>query len=196
MFRLVDGLPRSYGDGSSVIFLVLASAMVLMVSGCATVMDGTSQNVTFNSYPNGVKLFHNGVQIGVTPLTADLDRSDDTVILAKGRLSRAKNTTANKSKFMDMGEYNLLRLIRVRASGAVIEYSPNTYYVTLEPKDSPQHTHTQDVPLDNDKKVRGTSSGTLRTSPRTLPKETANTSPRFGQCSTFPKPNTSSCLKN
>lgn len=141
------------------IFVLGASALVIMASGCATIVDGTSQNVTFNSHPNGVKLFHNGVQIGMTPLTADLDRSEDTVILAQKEGYQDQKiqlqTKLNGSFWGNIISGGVVGSITDSASGAAIEYSPNTYYVTLEPKDTPQHAHTQDVPLDKDKKVRG-----------------------------------------
>jgi hypothetical protein len=144
---------------TSRLFMFVASAMVLTGSGCATLVDGGSQNVTFNSHPNGAKLLHNGVQIGVTPLTADLDRSEDTVILAQKEGYHDQQiqlqTKANAWIWGNIICCGLLGSTTDTASGAAIEYSPNTYYVTLEPKESHQYSKTQDVPLDKDKKVRG-----------------------------------------
>lgn len=43
--------------------------IALLAVGCATIVDGSSQPVTFNSEPNRAKIFINGAQMGVTPLT-------------------------------------------------------------------------------------------------------------------------------
>ena len=48
--------------------LILVVAFTVMSSGCATLLSGTSQNVTINSNPPGahVKI---GYQSGITPIT-------------------------------------------------------------------------------------------------------------------------------
>jgi hypothetical protein len=63
--------------------LVPALVLIMIFSGCATIVDGTSQPVTFNSEPNRAKIFINGMQMGVTPLTIQVKRSKNTVIVAK-----------------------------------------------------------------------------------------------------------------
>lgn len=64
--------------------LAVMMASVALMSGCATVVDGTSQPVTFKSNPEGVKVYYvNGDLLGVTPFTAQLDRDGDTTFVAK-----------------------------------------------------------------------------------------------------------------
>ena len=63
--------------------IVYVIALILATSGCATVIDGSSQLVTFNSSPNGARVYANGMEVGTTPLTTSLKRSKTTMILAK-----------------------------------------------------------------------------------------------------------------
>lgn len=140
-------------------YLIFAFLGTLSISGCATIIDGTTQNITFNSQPNGVKIFVNGAQIGVTPLTTQIKRSKDTIILAQKAgyqdqqiQLQTKLNTYFWGNIICGGVYGSTTDY---ASGAITEYSPSMYYVTLETKENPIYSRTQDVPLDGDKKVRG-----------------------------------------
>lgn len=58
--------------------------MMALVSGCATVVDGTTQQVSFTSSPLGVSVYKvNGDLLGVTPFTATLDRDGDKQYVAR-----------------------------------------------------------------------------------------------------------------
>ena len=57
--------------------------LVLVTSGCATILDGSNQPVTFNSSPNGAHILVNGMQMGVIPLITQVKRSKTTMILVK-----------------------------------------------------------------------------------------------------------------
>ena len=48
---------------------------VLLLSGCATIFTGSSDNVTFKSVPEGAKVEINGATVGRTPITIPLKRS-------------------------------------------------------------------------------------------------------------------------
>jgi hypothetical protein len=61
----------------------ILTILAVTASGCATIVDGSSQPVTFNSEPNRAKIFLNGTQVGVTPLTLQVQRSKTTVVVAK-----------------------------------------------------------------------------------------------------------------
>lgn len=55
-----------------------------LLGGCATVVDGTTQPVTFKSNPAGVTVYRaNGEVLGVTPFTLKMARSGDTTFVAK-----------------------------------------------------------------------------------------------------------------
>ena len=54
-----------------------AIALMLCISvfgqGCATIFKGTTQDVSFNSYPEGARLVVNGIDRGITPAYLEVD---------------------------------------------------------------------------------------------------------------------------
>jgi hypothetical protein len=116
---------------STLTYLVL----VLTMSGCATIVDGTSQPVTFNSEPNRAKILINGVQVGVTPLTIQVKRAKNTMIVAKkDGYEPQQLPLQTKTNTYFWG--NILFLYGSTTdyfSEAMIEYSPNMYFITLDP---------------------------------------------------------------
>lgn len=63
--------------------LVLLSLLLcfsISVSGCATVMGGTTQKVGISSTPSGALVRVNGVSQGKTPLIANLRRKDNHMV--------------------------------------------------------------------------------------------------------------------
>jgi hypothetical protein len=65
---------------SLVRFLLTAMGGGLLVAACATIMQGTSQEVSIASSPTGARLFLDGVDAGKTPLAASLKRKDKHTI--------------------------------------------------------------------------------------------------------------------
>jgi hypothetical protein len=118
-------------------FLFALITLAATTSGCATIIDGSSQVVTFNSQPNGVKILINGAQIGVTPLSTQIHRSKSTIVLARMEgyddQQIAMQTKTNTYFFGNFISGGLIGSTIDYASDAIVEYSPNTYYVTLAP---------------------------------------------------------------
>jgi len=56
------------------------AVLVLFLVGCATIMQGTKQNVGISSNPSGAKVTINGQTFGNTPLTVELSRKDNHII--------------------------------------------------------------------------------------------------------------------
>jgi hypothetical protein len=107
----------------------------MVSSGCATILDGSSQPVTFNSSPNGARIYVNGMEIGTTPLVMPVKRSKTTMILAKKNgYEDQQLVLQTKTNTYFWG--NILFLYGSTTdymSDAIIEYSPNMYYITLNP---------------------------------------------------------------
>jgi hypothetical protein len=110
----------------------------MVTSGCATIIDGSSQPVTLNSSPSGARIYVNGMELGTTPLTMAVKRSKTTMLLAK------KNGYEDQSLLLQtkVNTYfwgNILCCFWFYgsttdyASDAMIEYSPNMYHITLNP---------------------------------------------------------------
>lgn len=60
--------------------LLLAAAGCLGLASCATIMQGSSQQMSIASTPTGATVYVNGVQKGVTPMIANLARKDKHII--------------------------------------------------------------------------------------------------------------------
>jgi hypothetical protein len=67
--RILDSIRR----------LAVISA-ALAVGSCATVFNGTQQELGFSSSPTGAKVSVNGQSLGVTPLVADLKRKNNHIV--------------------------------------------------------------------------------------------------------------------
>ena len=116
--------------------LISVLVLVLVTSGCATILDGSSQLVTFNSSPNGAQILVSGMPMGVTPLTTQVKRSKTSMIVVKKdgyqeqQLSlQTKVNTYFWANFLIFPVSTTTDYV----SDAMIEYSPNMYYITLNP---------------------------------------------------------------
>lgn len=62
--------------------LLLAGLVFLLCStgGCATIINGTTQQVSVSSDPPGARVMADGTAIGVTPLVFDLERKSNHIV--------------------------------------------------------------------------------------------------------------------
>ena len=61
-------------------FALFTACGGLLVAACATIMQGSPQEVSIASTPTGARLFLDGVESGKTPFVASLKRKDKHVI--------------------------------------------------------------------------------------------------------------------
>lgn len=143
--------------GVDMLNLIIALGFILMASSCATVLDGSSQLVTVNSQPNGVRIFINGAQVGVTPLVTQVKRAKNLTVMAKKDGYQEQQfilqTKTNTYFWFNalFGGAGTFSSTTDWASDAMIEYSPNMYYISLEPLHSSQGDKSNP---NNDRKVR------------------------------------------
>lgn len=123
-------------------FLTAARVVCILfvASGCASIVDGSSQVVSFNSNPNSARVLVNGTEIGKTPLSTQIKRSGDTVVLFR-KDGYEDQTVSLQTKLNPWFWGNILCGGTIGSttdglSGAVREYAPNSYYATLEPSSS------------------------------------------------------------
>jgi len=124
---------------ASIKLIFPALFVCILISGCATIMEGKTQSVTFNSVPSGADVYLNGKHLGKTPLSLTIDKPKEN-----GQLKFSKKgykdieIAANKK----MSSWLLGNIIfggtfgtsTDYASGALYEYEPNNFQVTLEPE--------------------------------------------------------------
>ena len=125
------------GEMDRLRILFTSLMLVLTISGCATIVDGTSQPVTFNSEPNRAKIAINGVPVGVTPLTIQVKRAKNTIIEAKKDGYEPQQislqTKVNTYFWGNILCGGFLGSTTDFASDAMVEYSPNMYFISLDP---------------------------------------------------------------
>lgn len=63
--------------------LLASICVVLLAAGCATIMHGTSQEISISSVPSGAEVIVDGKTQGLTPVVADLKRKDKHLIQIK-----------------------------------------------------------------------------------------------------------------
>lgn len=118
------------------IFLFAVSSMLLVVSGCATIIDGESQQVSFNSNPDGATVLVNGVAVGKTPVSYLMKRGDGNIVTVKKdgykSVERTLTTQMNGMFFGNIIFGGLFGSTTDSSTGAAYEYEPGQFMFELE----------------------------------------------------------------
>ena len=117
-----------------IISLSILSALIIC-TGCATVLSGTSQTITFDSSPSGASVFLDGQRIGATPFTTTLKKNKYSSFrielegyhIISRQLDKNVDLVALLNIFWDLGTTDFI-------TGAVYKYSQNSYFVQLQKK--------------------------------------------------------------
>jgi hypothetical protein len=119
---------------------VFLMALIGTVGGCATIVDGTHQSVSFNSTPDGATVMIDGRPVGKTPTMVSLEKKEDqTLSFSKEGykpLSMKLETRMDGWFWGNIVCGGFLGSTTDGLSGAVDEYSPGQYLVTLQPEDT------------------------------------------------------------
>jgi hypothetical protein len=119
--------------------VVLLAGIALSVTSCASILTGTKDKITFNSTPEGAKVFHKGIEKCTTPCTAEIPRS-----LSKQMVTFEKEGYNNKEVKLTK-TFNPVTLVNIllggaigvgidAATGSLTKYSPKAYQIELEQK--------------------------------------------------------------
>lgn len=113
--------------------LVVSTSLVF---GSATVFSGSSQNLTFNSKPEGATVILDGLKKCTTPcsVTLDKDGKSKQIFMEKegyetgsATLDASYDGVALLNIFWDFSTTDLI-------SGSAYKYSPETFYMELKAK--------------------------------------------------------------
>ncbi|SHE48517.1 PEGA domain-containing protein [Chryseobacterium takakiae] len=119
--------------------VVLLAGIALSVTSCASILTGTKDKITFNSTPEGAKVFHKGIEKCTTPCTAEIPRS-----LSKQMVTFEKEGFTTKEVKLTK-TFNPVTLVNIllggaigvgidAATGSLTKYSPKEYKVELDQK--------------------------------------------------------------
>jgi hypothetical protein len=122
--------------------LFVTSAVLLLMTGCASLIDGKQQTVSFASNPDNATVWLNGVQIGKTPVSIPLARKGGSQPLKFTKegykdVEIPMTSTMNPWLLGNLLSGGLLGSTTDGLSGAAYKYSPGNYMVTLQPADAP-----------------------------------------------------------
>lgn len=117
--------------------ILVACVAVSGLTGCASIIDGRSQEITFKSVPDGATVVLNGREMGKTPYTAKIDRKADQSVVFQKEGYRNENvplaTTVNGWFFGNIVLGGLVGSTTDSVTGSIHEYSPSFYQVTMTP---------------------------------------------------------------
>ena len=112
-------------------------ALILTLSSCATIVNGSSQSVGFRSEPPGARVYVDGVARGQTPAEVDVKRKDrhEVRLELEGHETYAVRLNRSVSPWL-AGNLLIGGLIGLGVdaiSGGMYKVSPSTVDVILEP---------------------------------------------------------------
>ncbi len=129
--------------------MLFVSLLLTVLSGCASIIDGQTQTVTFNSSPSGARVYVNGMDMGSTPLTALVKRSKATMVSAQKPGYEAQQlvlqTKVNMWFWGNIILGGLYGSTTDYSTDAMVEYSPNMYHITLNPLPFSQNDHGSSI---------------------------------------------------
>ena len=88
--------------------IILSTLLIVagLVTGCCSIIHGTSQEIGVGSNPTGAKVFVNGMGKGKTPLVMDLKRKNSHIIKIELEGYEPFETTIIKSVSLDSHRAN------------------------------------------------------------------------------------------
>ncbi len=117
----------------TVAFMIAAA---FMVTGCATILTGTTDDITINSTPDGADIMIGGLKVGKTPATITVKRpgfgDKEIVLKLEGYEIR---TFLLKKTFNTAAICNLAGVLGWGIdvlTGSVFKYDPTSYNVELD----------------------------------------------------------------
>ena len=119
-----------------VLMMVVFTAFIF--TSCATILSGTSDDITFNSDPSGAAIMLDGLKVGKTPATVSIKRPGFGNKEITLKLDGYEDRT-----FMLQKEFNVMAICNLGGipgwvidilTGAVMKYSKKNYDLDLDPK--------------------------------------------------------------
>lgn len=115
--------------------LAVSVASVAMLSGCAGMISGKTQNVTFKSEPAEADVYVNGVIMGKTPLTANIKKGKEQMATIKKDGYKSVDiplvTAFDMAALIGLVSY-ATPLTTDISQGTAYEFSPSYYNIDLK----------------------------------------------------------------
>jgi hypothetical protein len=130
------------------LFILFGLTLFLALGGCATIFTDGEDEITFNSNVDKTSVYLDGIKLGETPLTIDIDRKTANRMLKftkPGYQTQEQELlhdfNLNFGMILDLtGTALTLTPMGVNAmSGNLIKYNPTAYHIEMEPVKTGNH---------------------------------------------------------
>lgn len=122
------------------IFLLTGMSLVLLASGCASIVTGTDQTLTFNSEPSGATVTVAGQVLGQTPLSVPISKGKNkSITFEKEGYKTHSSQLATSTNPWVLGNVVFGGFVGSTTdglTGAINEFQPDHFFVTLVPENS------------------------------------------------------------
>jgi hypothetical protein len=112
-------------------------ATTIYLGGCASIVSGTKQSVSFNSEPDGALVTVSGKVVGKTPVSVDVPKGKNQAFtFAKDGFKTYSGQLSTSTDGWFWGNIvfgGFFGSTTDGVSGAIYEFAPDQYYVTLAP---------------------------------------------------------------
>lgn len=126
----------------------LVSLLVLVTSGCATLMKGTTQTISVSSNVDGAEISLDGMPIGRTPFTGPVKKNKSTLVIDMEGYRRETVALSKSLEPMFWGNIIIggtIGSITDFATGAAYQYAPASYQVDLQRADQADEDFLKEV---------------------------------------------------
>lgn len=119
---------------------VIVMSLTFLVTGCATIISGTSNDISFSTNVDPVRVYVDGLSVGNTPLTVSVEKK-----VGEGRIVRFEKEGYHTEEFKLRNKFDPVAVLDISSvivsggidvlTGAIMEYSPREYYVEMRKQD-------------------------------------------------------------
>ena len=115
--------------------IVLSLSLILSVSACGTLFNGSSQDIKFDSNIKGVEIYIDGLKVCKTPCVYTIDRAPKSSSIIAKMPGYEEQYTVLKSELSKKSLINLSSLpswFTDFVSGGMWQYNRNSVYIEME----------------------------------------------------------------
>lgn len=110
--------------------------IAIIITGCATIFSGTSDEISFSTNADPVRVYIDGLNVGNTPLTVTVEKK-----IGLGRLVRFEKDGYKTEEFNLKNKFDTVAVLDITSiltsggidviTGAMMEYSPKQYHIEM-----------------------------------------------------------------
>lgn len=110
--------------------------ITIILTGCATIFSGTSDEISFSTNADPVRVYVDGLNVGNTPLKVSVEKK-----VGQGRVVRFEKPGYKTQEFNLKNKFDTVAILDITSvitsggidvlTGAMMEYSPKQYHIEM-----------------------------------------------------------------